>query len=95
LGFLDVADKLAKIEAERVVAGHGPLVAPWPAALEAQTSYLKRLTRDLRQAIEKGESLDEAAQTAGESERPHWRLFDDYHKRNATAGFAELEWESP
>ena len=95
LGFLDVADKLGKIEASRVVPGHGPLVAPWPAALDAQTAYLTRLTGDLRAAIKKGESVGAAARAAGQGERPNWRLFDEYNARNATAGFAELEWETP
>lgn len=95
LGFLEVAERLAKLEASRVVPGHGPLVAPWPLALQTETAYLTRLTRDLRAAIAKGASVETAARTAGQSERPNWRLFDDYNGRNATAGFAELEWESP
>ena len=95
LGFLAVADRLAGIPATRVVPGHGPTVAPWPKALEDQRAYLNRLTADLRAAIRKGATVDETTQTAGEAERPKWRLFDDYHRRNATAGFAELEWETP
>jgi quinoprotein relay system zinc metallohydrolase 2 len=95
LGFLDVADQLAKIEAVRVVPGHGPLVAPWPKALEDQRAYLTRLTGDLRAAIKKGEGVETTAKTAGRSERGNWSLFDDYNGRNATAGFAELEWETP
>ncbi len=93
LGFLDVADKLAAMRAERVVAGHGPMVAPWPQALEAQRAYLTRLTADLRAAIRKGETVGAAARSAAQEERGNWRLFDDYNPRNATAGFAELEWE--
>lgn len=93
LGFLGVADELAKIEAARVVPGHGPLAAPWPQALEAQRAYLNRLTGDLRAAIKKGEDVASAAKTAGQSQRGGWSLFDDYNGRNATAGFAELEWE--
>ncbi|PPD46674.1 MAG: MBL fold metallo-hydrolase [Methylocystis sp.] len=95
LGFLDVADRLADIKATRVVPGHGPMVAPWPKALEDERAYLTRLTADLRAAIRKGESVKEAARTAGEEERPKWKLFEDYNARNATAGFAELEWEGP
>jgi len=95
LGFLDVAAQLAKIPALRVVPGHGPLTAPWPQALEGERSYLQRLTADLRAAIKKGESVARAAKEAGESQRGDWRLFDDYNARNATAGFAELEWETP
>lgn len=95
LGFLAAAEQMKKIEASRVVPGHGPLTAPWPAALDAQTAYLGRLTGDLRAAIKKGESVGAAARTAAQSEKPNWRLFDEYNARNATAGFAELEWETP
>lgn len=95
LGFLAVADDLAKIKAQRVVPGHGPLVAPWPRALEDERAYLQRLTADLRAAIGKGANVARAAKEAGESERTKWRLFDEYNGRNATAGFAELEWEAP
>ncbi len=95
LGFLDVADRLAGVKAERVVPGHGPMVAPWPKALDDEREYLTRLTADLRAAIKKGESVKEAAKEAGSEERGKWRLFEDYNARNATAGFAELEWEEP
>jgi quinoprotein relay system zinc metallohydrolase 2 len=93
LGFLDVADRLAAIKAERVVPGHGPAVAPWPRALEDERAYLTKLTAGLRAAIRKGESVKEAAQSVGADERGKWSLFDDYNARNVTAGFAELEWE--
>lgn len=95
LGFLEVADQLASVTAERVVPGHGPMVAPWPKALEDERAYLTRLTGDLRAAIKKGESVKAAAAEAAAGERGKWRLFEDYNARNATAGFAELEWEGP
>jgi len=95
LGFLDVAEKLAAIKAERVVPGHGPMVAPWPKALDDERAYLTHLTADLRAAIRKGESVKAASAVAGAEERPKWKLFEDYNARNATAGFAELEWEEP
>ena len=93
LGFLAVIDDLAKIPALRVVPGHGPVVADWPAALAAQKSYLDRLASDLRGYVARGVSLAEAAPAAGQSEKAKWDLFDDYNARNATTGFAELEWE--
>jgi quinoprotein relay system zinc metallohydrolase 2 len=95
LGFLDVAEELAKIPAARVVPGHGPLVAVWPRALDDERAYLTRLTADLRAAIKKGDTVADAASAAAQSEREKWRLFDNYNGRNATAGFAELEWETP
>jgi quinoprotein relay system zinc metallohydrolase 2 len=93
LGFLGLASALAAIPAKQVVPGHGPFVADWPQALAAERTYLTRLVKDLRAMIKAGESLGSAAQKAGGSERPNWQLFDDYNPRNATAGFAELEWE--
>jgi len=95
LGFLEVAEALSTLKAERVVPGHGPLVAPWPKALDDERAYLTRLTADLRAAIKKGESVKDAAATAGSEEQGKWRLFENYNARNATAGFAELEWETP
>ncbi len=95
LGFLEVVDQLGSIKAARVVPGHGPAVAPWPGALVAQRDYLTRLVGDLRAAIRKGETVAAAAAQAGAQERDKWRLFESYNARNATAGFAELEWETP
>ena len=37
--------------------------------------------------------LAEAAAMAGVSEKSRWKLFAEYNARNATAAFAELEWE--
>ncbi|TIT54718.1 MAG: MBL fold metallo-hydrolase, partial [Mesorhizobium sp.] len=77
----------------RVVPGHGPVPADWPEALTAERRYFEVLARDIRKAIADGMPLSEAVKTAGASERGKWRLFDEYNERNATAAFAELEWE--
>jgi hypothetical protein len=47
----------------------------------------------LRKAIADGVPLDQAVRTAALSERGNWVLFDDHNERNATAAYAELEWE--
>jgi glyoxylase-like metal-dependent hydrolase (beta-lactamase superfamily II) len=93
IGFLRLADALALVPAKRVVPGHGPIVADWPQALAAERAYLAHLVMDLRGMIKAGDDVGLAARQAGQSERANWRLFDDYNPRNATAGFAELEWE--
>lgn len=85
--------EIAAIPADRVVPGHGPASAPWPSALEPERRYLERLAADVRAIIAKGGQLSEAARTAGQSESGNWELFDDFNARNATAAFAELEWE--
>jgi quinoprotein relay system zinc metallohydrolase 2 len=92
-GWLSVMDQLARIPAVRAVPGHGPASVDWPAALADQRRYLETLAADLRAVIAKGGTLEDAVAGAARSERSRWLLFDDFNARNATAGFAELEWE--
>ena len=92
-GWLTVMDELARLPAARVVPGHGPVITTWPGPLAEQRRYLERLASDVRAAIARGTPLAAAAQSAGQAEKSHWKLFDDYNGRNATAAFAELEWE--
>ena len=91
-GWLAVIDQLAEVPARRVVPGHGP-VADWPTALAEQRRYLARLAHDVRGAIKGGETIAAVAKSAAQSERMRWELFDEYNGRNATAAYAELEWE--
>ncbi len=92
-GWQRSLDALAAIPALRVIPGHGPVPSPWPDAIEPERRYFEVLSNDLKRAIDAGEPLSEAARTAGRSEAAHWKLFDDFNARNATAGYAELEWE--
>jgi quinoprotein relay system zinc metallohydrolase 2 len=92
-GFLAATNALSHMSAAKVVPGHGAIIGDWPAALEPQRRYLEHLRDDIRALIARGATIDIAAQTAGQSEKPYWELFEDYNARNATASFAELEWE--
>jgi quinoprotein relay system zinc metallohydrolase 2 len=91
-GWLATIDVLSRVPARQVVPGHGPLTE-WPLALAGERRYLERLAQDCRTLIAGGVPLAEAASTAGVSEKSQWELFEAYNARNATAAFAELEWE--
>jgi quinoprotein relay system zinc metallohydrolase 2 len=91
-GWLTVMDELARVPARQVVPGHGPLAA-WPEALDGQRRYFERLAKDVRALVARGAPISAAASTAGQAERDRWELFEAYNARNATAAFAELEWE--
>jgi quinoprotein relay system zinc metallohydrolase 2 len=91
-GWLTVIEALEEISAKRVVPGHGPM-AEWPAALSDERRYLERVAQDTRGLIKRGAPIAQAAATAGMSEKSQWKLFEEYNARNATAAFAELEWE--
>ena len=92
-GWLTLLDALGQRKAARVVPGHGPKTMALPEALQPEQRYLKAITEDVRRLIADGKTLDEATKTAGFSERDAWKLFDQYHVRNVTAAYAELEWE--
>lgn len=92
-GWLAVMDELETLAAEQVVPGHGPTISDWPSVLAGQRRYLERLTDDVRTLINEGVPLDQAATRAAQDERGRWSLFDEYNARNATAAYAELEWE--
>jgi quinoprotein relay system zinc metallohydrolase 2 len=93
LGWLAAMDDLGQMRPKRVLPGHGPVIDDWAEALKKQRHYLERLTQDVRRLISQGASIAVAARTAGEAEKDRWRLFEEYNARNATAAFAELEWE--
>ena len=90
-GWLGILNELAALPAQRVVPGHGP-VSPWPAALADERRYLQTLASDVRGLVTSGKPIATAG-AAANSERSRWELFDDFHTRNATAAFSEIEWE--
>jgi quinoprotein relay system zinc metallohydrolase 2 len=93
-GWLATMGNLSAIAARRVVPGHGAVSSNWPAAMAPQARYLKTLQIEIRAAVRAGQSIQQAVAESGASERTQWQLFDAYHSRNATAAFAEIEWEN-
>ena len=93
VGWLEQLDQLTATPADRAVPGHGPVTVPWPAAAEPERRYLAAVARDTREAIKTGIGIANAYQHVANSERGNWLLFDEYHPRNVTASYKELEWE--
>ncbi len=93
-GWLTLLDQLkSRHDVARVVPGHGPGSMEWPQALAAEQRYLKTVADDVRAQIKQGRTMSEAMKSAGLSEKDAWLLFKEYHARNVSAAFAELEWE--
>ena len=93
VGWLEELDHLTAIASDRAVPGHGPTAVPWPVAAEPERRYLETLARETRAAIKAATSIAGAATQVGQSERGRWLLFDEFHPRNVTASYKELEWE--
>jgi quinoprotein relay system zinc metallohydrolase 2 len=92
-GWLKEIDKLKTIDAKLVIPGHGPVSAAWPLALISEERYLKMLQTEIRAALKANKTMEQAMAEVGQSARPDWQLFDEFHKRNIATAFAELEWE--
>ena len=93
VGWMKVLENLGQTAPARIVPGHGPAALSWAAGSEPLQRYLGAVTEDVRAIIKRGGTISEAIETAAVSEASRWDLFDEFHKRNVTAAFAELEWE--
>jgi glyoxylase-like metal-dependent hydrolase (beta-lactamase superfamily II) len=93
VGWLKELQTVMLMVADRVVPGHGPPSVSWPGAAEPERRYLDQVARDTRAAIRAGIGIADAYRHVADSERRNWLLFDDYHPRNVTASYKELEWE--
>ncbi|MEZ0207393.1 quinoprotein relay system zinc metallohydrolase 2 [Ideonella sp.] len=92
-GWLATMQQLAKIDAARIVPGHGPTLAGGPDAWKPQQAYLEALLRETRAALKARKTLSQAVDTVGIQAATQWQLAERFHRRNVTAAFAELEWE--
>jgi quinoprotein relay system zinc metallohydrolase 2 len=90
-GWLQVLQALGKEPGvRRAVPGHGRVFTAWPADLAPTADYLGGLRSEVDAALGKGLSLNEtleATRLPGQ-----WQLAADFHRRNLTAAYAELEW---
>jgi len=93
VGWVRELEALEKVPAERAVPGHGPVSVPWPAAAAPEMRYLSAVIDDTRAAIKEGIDIGDAWRHVAVEERGRWLLFDDYHPRNVTTAYHELEWE--
>ena len=92
-GWLKELQVLKAIRARRAVPGHGPASVDWPSSAAGLERYLNTLFTETRAAIARGVTIEEAVNVVGQSEHGKWALFDDYHGRNVTQAYKELEWE--
>ena len=92
-GFAKVLDELFEMDPDHYVVGHGSLDLPWKSLVAKQRHYLSVLMDETRYALRHNQSLIDAVNQVGWSERDKWINFDKYHRRNVTTSFTDLEWE--
>lgn len=92
-GWLAELEKLEKYNYKLVIPGHGRLVKDWPAAMLPEKVYLSELVTEIRGMIKQGKTLEQAVEQVGLGAKNRWQLFEQFHRKNVTTAFAELEWE--
>ena len=92
-GFISVLAELGNIKVKFYVPGHGAARITWDTAIRRQKRYLTQILVETRQAIKEGMRLMDAVHTIGWKEKKNWVNFENYHRRNVTTAWTELEWE--
>lgn len=92
-GWLNELKVLESVSYRLVIPGHGALVRDWPKSLQPQKAYLTQLQHEIRTLIKQGKTLEYAVDHVGLSAKSDWQLFEQFHRKNVTLAFAELEWE--
>ncbi len=92
-GWIALLNNLEAGVAQYIVPGHGPALVAYPDGAHPTLNYLKGLAAAMRSSIAKGESLQEALKDDGAAIRAEWKLWGEFHLRNATNAYIELEWE--
>lgn len=92
-GWIATIEQLQAQPYQAIIPGHGPAAIDEDADWDKLLNYLTTIRQQIRTVINDLGTLQQATVTVGLSERPNWELFDEYHRRNVTAAFVELEWE--
>lgn len=92
-GLITAIETLKSYPVKQVVPGHGPFTKDWLGALNNEQRYLTTLLADVRSSIKKGNSMQQAMDTAAASEKDKWLLFDIANRRNVNVIYPMLEWE--
>jgi quinoprotein relay system zinc metallohydrolase 2 len=93
-GWISLIEEVQDLDVNVWIPGHGKaLKANGVDAWQKQLDYLSSMRTQIREIIYNFGTIDEATQTVGSEHHANWLLFDDYHRRNVTAAFVELEWE--
>jgi quinoprotein relay system zinc metallohydrolase 2 len=92
-GLIAALEVLKTYEVKEIVPGHGPQTKDWKTAIDNELRYLNVLLSDIRANIKKGVSMESTMDTAAQSERDKWVLFEVANRRNINTLYPQLEWE--
>ena len=92
-GWIATIDQLKLTDTLQAIPGHGAVAKNWKAALDNEQRYLNVLLDDVRTSIKKGIVMEATMDTAADSEKDKWVLFNIVNRRNVNNIYPALEWE--
>lgn len=92
-GLIATLEMLKTYPVKQIVPGHGRETTDWLVAINNEQRYLNAVLADIRKVIKSGGSLSQAMDTAAQSEKNNWLLFDIANRRNINTIYPALEWE--
>jgi quinoprotein relay system zinc metallohydrolase 2 len=92
-GLIAALEKINQTQYALIVPGHGLESPDQKTIIGDELRYLNLLLADVRANIKKGISMEQTMDTAAESERQKWLLFDIANRRNVNVIYPQLEWE--
>ncbi|MCC5795785.1 MAG: quinoprotein relay system zinc metallohydrolase 2 [Methylophaga sp.] len=93
-GWLNAMQHLLKMDVEVMIPGHGPVSYNGDkTALRSQIRYFEAIREGVRAIINDLGTIEQAIREVAVDESDNWLMFEEYHRRNVTAAFVELEWE--
>lgn len=93
-GWLRVMNVLKTLDVNTVIPGHGSVLqGDWKTALDKQNHYFTQIHDQVLKIINDMGTITQATEEVTPNTEEHWVLYEDYHKRNVTASYTELEWE--
>ncbi|ATE60790.1 MBL fold metallo-hydrolase [Thauera sinica] len=92
-GWLEAIGELKALDVQRAVPGHGDTTADLRRAIAPQEAYLSAVRDGVRAAIKAGVPMSRAVDELAGTGTAGWQLAAEFHRRNLTAAYAELEWE--
>lgn len=96
-GWLTSLERLQALPARLAIPGHGQ-PAELVALLGPQRAYLEDLRTRVSAAIAGRQAMAPTVEALGKAAGPAestvpWRLVEQFHRRNVTTAYAELEWD--
>ena len=90
--WIKLLDEIEKVNFKIMVPGHGKIQTD-NTALKKTRTYLKILYDDVIDALKKDLHVEKVIDTAAESEKDKWVLFERVNPGNVVRTFMRYEWE--